>query len=724
MVWTIEGTKASLLEAIGLTQFDLGNYPKAIEDFEKTLSIRRLMKDPFGEAATLANLGNVYGRLGEKEKALDYLEQSLRQRRAIGDRRGEALSLQNAGELYRVHGDLTRAMTYFQQGLEISREIRNQYYEANLLYALARSKRSAGRADEARQDIEAAIEIVESMRARVSSGDLRASFFASKQQFYECEIDLLMESYAQTHDRTSLIKAFDVSEKQRARTFIDTLEDSRANVRSGISSELLNRERSLRLRLSQEAEKQIKLISGSHTPEDAAAQAKLIQEISSDYDQVRAEIRSSNQHYAALTQPVPLTLQEVQSRVLDPNTLLLEYSLGADHSYVWAVSTDGVTAFQLPSRTELETLARRAYELMTARNHFVEFERVEARKARIAKADAEYEQVAAELSRILLGPALNHSTRKRLLIVSDGALQYLSFAALAAPQSGKTFIPMISRYEIVNLPSASTLGVLRKELAGRKPAPKTVAVLADPVFDKDDERVKQAIGLEKTAHQQDQRAGGIADEQLTRSMRDLAMIDAESKLPLPRLRFTRLEAEAIVSLTAPGERQEALDFAANRATAIDPQLSRYRYVHFATHALVNNRHPELSGIVLSLFDQDGKEQDGFLLANEIYNLNLPAELVVLSGCKTGLGKQIKGEGFVSLTRSFMYAGAARVVVSLWDVNDRSTAELMTQFYRGTLGKRRLAPAAALREAQTGMSRSDRWRAPYYWAAFVLQGEYY
>jgi len=147
-------------------------------------------------------------------------------------------------------------------------------------------------------------------------------------------------------------------------------------------------------------------------------------------------------------------------------------------------------------------------------------------------------------------------------------------------------------------------------------------------------------------------------------------------------------------------------------------------VHFATHGLLNNERPDLSGIVLSLVDAKGTEQNGFLLANEIYELNLPAELVVLSGCRTGLGKEVKGEGMLNLTRSFMYAGAARVVVSLWDVNDKSTAELMTQFYARTLGKRQLSPSVALREAQISMSESDRWSAPYYWAAFVLQGEYH
>ncbi|MDX6305185.1 MAG: hypothetical protein QOI77_2154, partial [Blastocatellia bacterium] len=185
---------------------------------------------------------------------------------------------------------------------------------------------------------------------------------------------------------------------------------------------------------------------------------------------------------------------------------------------------------------------------------------------------------------------------------------------------------------------------------------------------------------------------------------------------------TRQEAEAILRLIPKSERFVALDFHANRAAATSPELSHYRIVHFATHGLLNATHPELSGLVLSLVDRQGNDQNGFLPTQAVFDLNLPADLVVLSGCRTGLGKEIKGEGMLGLTRGFMYAGATRVAVSLWDVSDKSTAELMAVFYRGMLGKTSLTPAAALREAQIAMWKTGR-RGPYYWAAFVLEGEY-
>jgi CHAT domain-containing protein len=192
-------------------------------------------------------------------------------------------------------------------------------------------------------------------------------------------------------------------------------------------------------------------------------------------------------------------------------------------------------------------------------------------------------------------------------------------------------------------------------------------------------------------------------------------------LRFDRLRATRREAEGIVTL-AREKSLKAVDFQANRATATSAELSQYRLLHFATHGLLNSQHPELSGVVLSLVDEQGRPQDGFLRLHEIYNLKLGADLVVLSACQTALGKEIKGEGLVRLTRGFMYAGVPRVVASLWRVPDKATAELMKRFYQGML-REGLTPAAALRAAQVSLWKERRWRQPYYWAAFVLQGEW-
>jgi CHAT domain-containing protein len=286
---------------------------------------------------------------------------------------------------------------------------------------------------------------------------------------------------------------------------------------------------------------------------------------------------------------------------------------------------------------------------------------------------------------------------KRILVVADGALQYVPFAALPVPGRSGEPVPMVAEHEIVSLPSASVLAVLRRETRNRTPPGKVVAVLADPVFEADDPRLR-----------------AVSDERRPTA--------PPAGPGYPRLAATRQEADAIVAMAPEGMAFRAVDFAASRATAMSPDLARYRIVHFATHGLLDNENPGLSGVILSTFGERGQAQDGVLRLHDIYGLRLPAELVVLSACNTALGKPVRGEGLVGVVRGFMYAGAKRVVASLWKVDDDATGEMMRRFYRGLLREGR-SPAAALREAQVSLWRQDRWRPPYYWAAFVLQGEW-
>jgi len=280
------------------------------------------------------------------------------------------------------------------------------------------------------------------------------------------------------------------------------------------------------------------------------------------------------------------------------------------------------------------------------------------------------------------------------------------FASLPAP-AASSYRPLIVDHEIITLPSASVLAALREETAGRRRAAKTLAVLADPVFQSDDPRINGVS--EKTA--------------LPDSSKEIYRSAKESGLDsFVRLRFTRQEANEITRFVSADKQLEALDFAASRANATSAALDQYQIVHFATHGLINNRHPELSGIVLSLVDEKGQPQNGFLRLYEIYNLKLGADLVVLSACQTAVGQEIKGEGLLGLTRGFMYAGAPRVVATLWQVDDRATAELMKRFYQKMLGEG-LRPAAALKAAQVSMQSDKRWSSPHYWAAFTLHGEW-
>ncbi len=294
---------------------------------------------------------------------------------------------------------------------------------------------------------------------------------------------------------------------------------------------------------------------------------------------------------------------------------------------------------------------------------------------------------------------------------------------LGTPPPGGMVRPVMDLLAQWPGPSASVLAVLRRETAGRRQPAKTVAVLADPVFEPDDPRLRAASGAAGRSANQ---APKMAHSAEARPPASQALRDFEAgrsgKLSFPRLAATRQEADAIVAMAPQGMTLRAIDFDASRATAMSPELAQYRIVHFATHGVFDNETPGLSAIMLSMFDQRGQARDGFLRLHDIYGLQLPTELVVLSACNTALGKQVRGEGLVGIVRGFMYAGAKRVVASLWKVDDEATGEMMSRFYLEMLQHDR-SPAAALREAQLAMWRQKRWQPPFYWAAFVLQGEW-
>src|SRR6185312_5060031 len=378
------------------------------------------------------------------------------------------------------------------------------------------------------------------------------------------------------------------------------------------------------------------------------------------------------------------TSREIQRQVVEKGTLLLEYSLGEKRSFLWAVTPESLESFELPPRKVLEEEARGAAFLL-------------AHSGR-ALARTQTDLALAGLSRRLLGSVAHRLLEAdRLVVVPDGALWGVSFAALPDPAGGA---PLVAGHEIVTLPSASVLSRLRAAAAGLRPAAGTVAVVADPVFSADDPRVTPAPAVPTAAP--GSRGGTVAQ--------------------LERLPFSRAEAQAILSMAPKQETFAALDFDASRETVLSGRLAGYRIVHFATHTVLNTENPELSGVVLSRVDSHGRPRDGFLRLGEIYKLHLPADLVVLSACRTALGREIRGEGLVGLTRGFFSAGARQVLVSLWPVEDRATAELMRIFYREMLGQGR-SPAAALRAAQIAMWKDQGWRSAYNWAGFILQGDW-
>ena len=725
----IEGTT---LNNIGVVHRLLGNQKEALDFFNQALALHKAAGDRRGEATAVTNVAGVYATLEERQKAHESYSQALKLWREVGDRGGEAGVLQSTGEVFYGGGEKDKALAYFNEALPLRRSVLDYTGEADTLYRIARAERDAGRLAEAQREIEAALAIVETLRTKITSPDLRASYFSTVQQYYDFYIALLMKLHALAPTAEHDMQAFNASEKARARSLLELLEEARADIRQGVEPALLEREDALQNLLNAKAERQTRLLSGKHTKEQAETIAKELASLIDEYTQIQARIKQASPRYATLTQPPILTLKEIQEQMLDADTMLLEYKLGEERSFLWAVTRSAFRSYELPKRSEIEAAARNVYELLTVQNQHPAGETPQQKQERLRQAGEKYQTAAADLSRILLGPLASLRGTKRLLIVSDGALQYIPFSALPDPATGAGMDeqPLIVKYEIVNLPSVSVISEIRRDRRSVRRAPQeVVAVIADPVFDKEDIRVRKRAASKTTETSQpaDIKTAVKTSAVMTAAAAEFerAAIEAgaaEETLAVPRLLFSRREAQAILASAPDGKSMAALNFNASRATATGGLLARYRYVHFATHGLLNSQHPELSGIVLSLVDEQGRPQDGFLRLHEIYNLKLSAELLVLSACQTGLGKEIKGEGLIGLTRGFMYAGSARVAASLWKVDDAATAELMARFYRGML-KEGQTPAAALHTAQVEMWQQKQWRAPYYWAAFVLQGEW-
>jgi len=720
--------QSNVLNSLGVAHSHLGEKQQAIELHLRALENARKRGIVALEAASLGNLGSVYLALGDRQKAADFFNQELALCRRTGNRGCMGSALNSLGDVSFLAGEKEKALEYYGQSLDLFRTAGERKREANALYGLARTNYSIGNLDEARKQIEAALDIRESLRANLARQDLRASFFGSVQSGFDLYINLLMALHQRQPAAGYDAAALQASERARARGLLEQLAETNADIRQGVDPQLLERERALQQQLNAKAAARASAFNKKETEALAKSFDKEIAELTTRYREVEARIRATSPRYAALTLPEPLAAAEIQRQILDENTVLLEFALGENRGWLWAVAPDAISSHPLPARNEIETSARKVYELLTARQQKKGETEIEL-GARVAEADAKFPQAAGALSRMLLAPVAAKLEQewkgKRLVIVAGGALEYLPFGALPLPSEKGDAQPLIAEHEVVNLPSASVLSAIRRETAGREAATKMVAVLADPVFEANDPRVMLATkrknnGPVIAAHVRSAAEPGPPDSESP--LLTVSMGRSLDRGKLSRLPFSREEAEAIASLVPAKSLLRATDFQANRASALSSELADYRIVHFATHGLLNSEHPELSGLVLSLVDETGKTQDGFLRMHEIYNMRLSAETVVLSACQTALGKEVKGEGLVGLTRGFMYAGAPRVVASLWQVDDLATAELMKRFYRGML-KDGLRPAAALRAAQLDLRNQRRWASPYFWAAFVLQGEW-
>jgi len=529
-------------------------------------------------------------------------------------------------------------------------------------------------------------------------------------------------------------EAFEIVEAGRARSLLDLLSETGSSVTADVPANLLQIKKE-NLSRQEEVVAQLKGTDPSgEEPKDSLEKLETrLDELQTEYDGIENRIRAASPRYASLTSTRPLKLADVQRQVLDPETALLEYSLGEEASYLWVVTRDEVRLFKLPPRSvlsdEVEEM-RRQMVPASQNTSILELTSPEEDDDRglvlgrqTAFSDPQpFVSASHKLYRSVLAQAASLIGAKRLLVVGDGPLNYVPFAALVTDSKGTDYtnLPYLAlTNEIVYAPSASVIDAVRRQ-APPAAASDSILLIADPVFDPSDPRAA-------AANQPSPARAASRDFGLSAGIADLAGKPARSLLPrnavIKRLPATASEAEQIARYAGGANLKSQVwrDLDASEANVVG-DLSRYRVLHFATHGLLNAERPQFSGLILSLVGNlEGK--DGFLRTDEVFNLRLGSPLVMLSACQSGLGKERRGEGVIGLTRAFLYAGAPTVGVTLWSVADRPTAKLMAAFYDNYLTKQGTKPAAAMQAAQRAMIADKNHAAPFYWASFILVGDY-
>lgn len=705
-----ETTETTVLVNLGLLSAERADAWNASASLEAALLLARKRKDADSEARAMTAMGLLYTQMGQIEKALGIYRAALGLRNVSLGVRAKLLTQMGNALVY--WGRPERAFQFFQRALGINQlQARDLDNEASTLVGFGLAYVASRSFSNAVNSYQRALRVFQ------YSGDLRGQAItlmnigwalgslaryeeavrsfalafgvARKLQNKSLEAGVLL-GYAWTERRRRHLneaqrqaeRSLELVEALRSGTEETGLRISFFSSKQDVYQLLIG---ILMDRYETEKSKDL-LVRALEIAESARARGLL--------DNLGMPRPGSTTHAAGQQHAVAasvLTAKQIQANVLDSNTLLLEYALGEPKSYLWLVTTEEIQAFELPSGATIEALAKEVYERL-AKSHLGE-RRAEA----IAK--------ARELSQMLLGPVAGRLGGKRLLIVGSGALQSIPFAALPDPAVSSLLPtsdrpwpePLVLRHEILYEPSASVLAEVQRMHSGRPPAAKLLAVLADPVFERDDPRIGKVPSWR----------GGGSDQILG---------------PLKRLPATRREADAITAGLPAEKVLKALDFSASRALVTGGRLKEYRIIHIATHSFYQARQPELISLVLSRFDRSGRPQEGLLRIADILPMELRSDLVVLSSCSSAMGPNMLGEGLMGLPQAFLTAGSAGVVMSLWDVGDRSTAELMQHFYRNIL-TRRMSASGALREAQVAMWRDSRYNAPWFWAAFIAQGDW-
>ena len=678
---------AHALLSIGWVHHLRGRPREAIMPFREALELYRSLGHRNGEAATLDRLGTALRGAGEFSAALDAYRQSMRLSEETDSVKDLANTALNVGCLYQEWGKAEEAREHLADARDRLRPIADPKAHSQVEYCQARLEHQQGNLTAALASLERALAIVDDLRGAARQRGARYRPIWLWQDYAELQLELLMAQYRATGEERFAVRAFETSDLARARNLFELVLESQVGVRTSAPQTLIDDERVVQQRLNAAQQEYRELEADDAPRNELAAVERRLGELSLELERAREQIRAADPRFAELATPHPVRLGELQ-KVMSPGTIILSYALGGERSYLFAVGRESFTSWPLASRKLIEPQAQALHEAL--------------RHSRFNPFQAEL--AARRLGKMLLPAGALPEGTSRILVVADGMLHYVPMAVL--PPTGGVDRSrrdaerlLVDDFELQYVPSASVLEVFSRTARGRARSLNLLAVFADPVFSDADPRLRPMPPA---------------------SLPGPGVVQRLPSGPLPRLPDTAREAQAILDFVGKGLRRQAfLGFDATKQAVLDGRVDSYQILHFATHALIDERFPELSGLVLARRDHAGRQVDGDLHLHEIYGLRLDAELVVLSGCQTALGQRVRGDGLLSLTRGFLYAGASQLLVSLWSVDDEATAKLMAEFYRG-LFERGESAAVALRSAQLRMRAGERWSAPYYWAGFVLQ----
>ncbi|MFC4820922.1 CHAT domain-containing tetratricopeptide repeat protein [Dokdonella ginsengisoli] len=691
-VWSSSGNRSGAAEtwiAQGGAALDEGDTASAEAAFAQAAQIARADGLRSLEAHALCGLGRVAAAANDGPTARARLRESLALATVLRETAAIVAAEQALGDLDLRERNWASARAHYGRALSQARRGGDASAEAAAGASLARVDAATGKPAAAQASIERALAIVESQRAAIADPGLRTAFFASQHEYYALAIDVEMALERRTPRKGHAERALEIAERARARSLLDLLAERSIGIEREVDPALLaqereaaDRQRRLAWRLARTPQAQ----AGGLRDEVAAALR--------DLDTARGRLRAASPRYAAIAHPAPLRVDRARADLLGADEAIFEFWLGQTQSYLWVLRADGLESYELPPRAQIAGSVRALLDGVTTTRRVDAGVPLERRAALDAESEAAVRRLASALAQQVFPPALRARWPRQAAIVADAELQGVPFALLADELvDGERPAPVL-------LPSIAALRSLR-ELPERHSAGAGAAILADPVFAPDDPRLqpRRDASVRRPAEARDAAIAG-----------------------LPRLLASRAEAQAIAALASSERSWLALDFAASREAAMRADWSAYAFAHFATHAVLDARHPQLSGIVLSLYDEAGRAQDGFLRVDDLYALRMPVELVTLGACDSAQGADLPGEGVLSLARAFFYAGTRRVVANLWSVDDRASAAFMHAFYRHLL-QGGLRPPQALARAQEQLRQNPRFASAYYWSGFVLQGDW-